>query len=210
MKYGETIFDILYLLTAILIGLIILIKHKNKKELLIGLAILILGVGDSFHLIPRILNYFIDYDFTMYLGIGKLITSITMTIFYLLMYHILLKSIDIKENKHLTKGLIEFVILRIILCLSIENNWLTNNSPLLWQIIRNIPFIIIGYILIRLYYKHRYIDNYKYIWLYMTLSFIFYIPVVIGANTYPILGMLMLPKTICYVLIIKDLYKSTK
>lgn len=42
----------------------------------------------------------------------------------------------------------------------------------------------------------------KFIWIYSALSFLFYIPVVVGAGTVPILGMLMLPKTICYVLIV--------
>ena len=46
---------------------------------------LILGCGDAFHLVPRILNYWIDSDFTAALGIGKLVTSVTMTAFYLLM-----------------------------------------------------------------------------------------------------------------------------
>ena len=39
-------------------------------------------------------------------------------------------------------------------------------------------------------------------WLYILLSFLFYIPVVVGTGAVPMLGMLMLPKTICYVLMI--------
>ena len=33
-------------------------------------------------------NYFIEKDFTYFLGIGKLVTSITMTICYVLLYPI--------------------------------------------------------------------------------------------------------------------------
>ena len=40
------------------------------------------------------------------------------------------------------------------------------------------------------------------IWLYILLSFLFYIPVAIGAGAVPILGMLMLPKTVCYILMV--------
>ena len=64
MKYGESTFDILYLLFAVLTGIIILIKRRNKTDILMGSAALILGLGDSFHLVPRVLNYFIDKDFT--------------------------------------------------------------------------------------------------------------------------------------------------
>ena len=39
-------------------------------------------------------------------------------------------------------------------------------------------------------------------WLYVLLSFLFYIPVAVGAGVVPMLGMLMLPKTVCYILLI--------
>ena len=74
MKYGESTFDILYLLFAIITGIVILIKLRNKNDVLMGTAALVLGLGDAFHLIPRVLNYFIDADFTWYLGFGKLVT----------------------------------------------------------------------------------------------------------------------------------------
>lgn len=34
------------------------------------------------------------------------------------------------------------------------------------------------------------------------LSFLFYMPVAVAAGIVPILGMLMLPKTVCYILIL--------
>ena len=40
------------------------------------------------------------------------------------------------------------------------------------------------------------------VWIYILFSFLFYIPVTVGAGAVPILGMLMLPKTVCYVLLI--------
>ena len=51
MKYGESTFDILYLVFAILTGILILIKHRNKNDVLMGTAALVLGLGDSFHLV---------------------------------------------------------------------------------------------------------------------------------------------------------------
>jgi hypothetical protein len=84
MKYGESVFDILYLLFAIISGCLILYRAGNRTEKNMGLAALILGCGDAFHLIPRVTNYFSDRDLTAALGMGKLITSISMTVFYLL------------------------------------------------------------------------------------------------------------------------------
>ena len=202
MKYGESLFDILYIVTAVVIGISILLKGKNKLSKLMGYSVLILGIGDSFHLIPRVLNYFINYDFNMYLGIGKLVTSITMTLFYIFMYYIYLNNYKVKENKKINYSIWILSFVRMILCLLPQNEWLTNNSPFIWGIIRNIPFVILGLIIIVQYFNNRNKDKiFKNIWLYVTLSFIFYSIVVLGSSSISILGMFMLPKTICYVLI---------
>ena len=36
MKYGESLFDILYIITAVVIGISILLKGKNKLSKLMG------------------------------------------------------------------------------------------------------------------------------------------------------------------------------
>ena len=203
MKYGESLFDIVYLVIAVTIGIRILSRSKNRLSTLMGYSILILGCGDAFHLIPRVLNYFIDDNFNFYLGLGKLITSITMTIFYILIYYIYLIKYKEKENKNITYTIWILSIIRIILCLFPQNRWFINQSPFIWGIIRNVPFTILGIIIAILYFNRRKEDNtFKNIWLYIILSFIFYTIVVIGAQSLPILGIFMLPKTICYILII--------
>ena len=102
MKYGESTFDVLYLLFAILCGVMILHRTKDRAGKFMGAAALTLGLGDAFHLIPRILNYFVDADFTAALGIGKLVTSVTMTVFYVLMYYIWLGTYGEAKKKPLT------------------------------------------------------------------------------------------------------------
>ena len=105
MKYGESAFDILYLLFAVISGFVILRSAKRKDEKQMGLAVLILGCGDAFHLVPRVLNYFVSADFTAALGIGKLITSVTMTVFYLLLYHIWQGHYQTRGKRSLTVSL---------------------------------------------------------------------------------------------------------
>ena len=41
----------------------------------------------------------------------------------------------------------------------------------------------------------------------ITLSFLFYIPVAVGASLVPMLGMMMLPKTVCYMILIWVFWK---
>ena len=83
----ETSFDVIYLITVITLGIIMIKKSNgNKQYLLFGIMAVTLGVGDSFHLVPRavaLCTTGLD-QYTVALGIGKFITSITMTIFYIL------------------------------------------------------------------------------------------------------------------------------
>lgn len=203
MKYGESTFDILYLLFAILSGILILRRARDKTEKRMGLTALILGCGDAFHLVPRVLNYFVEADFTAALGIGKLITSITMTVFYVLLYWIWLGRYQEKESRRLTGRIGALALVRIALCLFPQNGWLQNSSDVAWGVIRNVPFVILGAVVCCLYYKTRKREGaLRPVWVYILLSFLFYIPVAVAAGVVPMLGMLMLPKTVCYILMI--------
>lgn len=208
MKYAETIFDLFYLLFAVIMGIKIFKKSKTKVGVLLGIAVITLGVGDSFHLVPRILNYFINADFNIYLGIGKLITSITMTVFYMILFWVYEFHFN-KNSKILSLIVHSLVIIRVILCMLPGNAWVTNDGTILYAILRNIPFLILGIIICILYFKNK-SSEFKHTWLYVLLSFLFYMPVVVGTYYLPILGMLMIPKTICYILMILEFNKVVK
>ena len=207
MKFGESTFDIIYLVFAITMGCLILKKRKDDIGKLMGYAVLVLGCGDAFHLIPRVLNYFVNFDFTALLGFGKLVTSITMTVFYVLMYELWLKLYS--YDKKLRPLVYALCAVRIVLCLFPQNNWFSNESSVLWGVLRNIPFIILGVLIIVLYYKKKdSIANFRNVWLLVALSFLFYIPVAFFASVVPMLGMLMLPKTVCYMILIWTFWKQ--
>ena len=92
--------------------------------------------------------------------------------------------------------------LRILLCLFPQNQWLSAEAPLSWGIYRNIPFALLGLLIILLFYKsakENQDTEFKYMWLTIVLSFGFYIPVVLWADAIPMIGMLMIPKTCAYV-----------
>lgn len=201
----ETIFDIVYLITVITLGIIMIKKNNGRKQyLLFGIMAVILGVGDSFHLVPRAIALCTTglENYTVSLGIGKLITSITMTIFYILLYHIWRLRYNVKNNNILTLAIYILAVVRIILCLLPQNAWTSANSPLSWGIYRNIPFTLLGAIIIILFYKSAKEFNdksFRFMWLTILLSFGFYIPVVLFSDSIPIAGILMIPKTCAYV-----------
>lgn len=212
----ETIFETTYLITVITMRIIMLLKSKKRLiPLLFGVSAVLLGAGDAFHLIPRMyaLNVVGLENNTYALGIGKLITSVTMTIFYVLLYIILLVRYPEQNKKYLTPTIVSLAIIRVVLCSFPQNMWTSSSAPLSWGIYRNIPFVIIGIIMIILFYKNAKKNNdrqFKFMWLAILLSFAFYIPVVLFAGTYPFVGMLMLPKTVCYVWIVAMGFSTLK
>ena len=214
MKYGESTFDILYLLFAITAGSVILVRKKDTVGKLMGFSALILGCGDAFHLVPRVLNYFVDKDFTAWLGFGKLVTSITMTIFYVLAFFLHTKLFNWENKNEKNAVMISILTLtacRIGICMLPGNGWLTNDGSMFWGILRNVPFVAIGVLIVILYFQKRKENkNFRRMWLYVTLSFLFYIPVATVVSLLPMLGMLMLPKTVCYILILVIFLKESK
>ena len=84
----ETLFDVVYLISVITIGITMIRKSNGNKEYrLFGIMAVVLGAGDAFHLVPRALALCTTglENFTTALGIGKFITSITMTVFYIIL-----------------------------------------------------------------------------------------------------------------------------
>ena len=201
----ETTFDVVYLITVVTLGIIMIMKNNGKKQyLLFGVMAVTLGVGDSFHLVPRAIALCTTglENYTFALGIGKFITSITMTIFYILLYYVWRLRYKIEGKNGMTLAIYLVSITRIILCLFPQNGWTSINAPLSWGIYRNIPFALLGILIIILFYKSAKENNdksFRFMWLTIVLSFAFYIPVVLFADTIPLVGMLMIPKTCAYV-----------
>ena len=207
----ESIFDIGYLAFAIISGVLMLKNAKGRRlAKLFGAMTLVLGCGDAFHLIPRVLNYFTNLNMTAALGIGKLVTSVTMTVFYVLLEYARRERYgDTRKGMLLATWVLAAI--RIILCCFPQNAWVSENPPLLWGVLRNLPFVVMGVMTVILWALSAKEDKpLRFLWLYVLLSFAFYIPVVLFAQSVPIIGMLMLPKTVMYILMIVSFTKSLK
>ncbi len=212
----ETLFDLIYLISVITIGITMIRKSNGNQEYrLFGIMAIVLGVGDSFHLVPRAIALCttgLD-NFTVALGTGKFITSITMTIFYIILYYVWRIRYQVKGQNQITVSIYLLSALRIILCLFPQNKWLSATAPLSWGIYRNIPFALLGLLIIILFYKSARKNKdleFKYMWFTIVLSFGFYIPVVLFADRIPMIGMLMIPKTCAYVWTVLIGYNSMK
>lgn len=201
----ETLFDAVYLISVITVGILMIRGSKgNRQFVLFGWMAVVLGMGDAFHLVPRALALCTTglNSYTALLGIGKWITSVTMTIFYVLLYYVWRQRYKISGRSGLTAAVYGLAGVRIALCMMPQNQWTRAGAPLSWGIYRNIPFALLGLLVIVLFYRSAKENGdraFKWMWLTIVLSFGFYIPVVLWADTIPMIGMLMIPKTCAYV-----------
>lgn len=216
MQIIETLFDVIYLLGVTFLGVLMIIRSGgNKQYRLFGIMSVVLGCGDAFHLVPRVAAMWttgLDAN-TAALGFGKFITSITMTVFYLLLYHIWKMRYKITGARGLTAAVFALALARIALCFAPQNQWLSATPPLSWSLYRNLPFAVIGILIIVLFYWQAKVTkdkNFRFMWLAVTLSFAFYAPVVLFAELVPAVGALMMPKTCAYVWIVWMGYREMK
>lgn len=201
----ETTFDAIYLTTVIALGIDMIRRGRNQVQyLLFGIMAVTLGGGDAFHLVPRAYALLTaGLEANVYaLGMGKFITSITMTVFYVLLYHVWRLRYRITGHNTTTIAVYALAIARIVLCLMPQNAWTSPDAPLSWGIARNIPFAALGILIIVLFWRAARAQGdaaFKHMWLTIVLSFAFYIPVVLFADSFAPIGMLMIPKTCAYV-----------
>ena len=117
----ETVFDVLYLTTVVFLGVRMLrTGGTNRQHRLFGLMAVTLGAGDAFHLVPRAIALCTTglENYTAALGAGKFITSITMTVFYVLLYYVWRLRYEVKGKRGLTALVYALAAARVALCCS--------------------------------------------------------------------------------------------
>ena len=195
----------MYLVTVIVLGILMIRGSRGRRQyLLFGVMAVTLGCGDAFHLIPRAVALCTTglANYTAALGVGKLITSVTMTAFYVLLYYVWRSRYQVEGRRALTAAVWVLAAIRVLLCLMPQNAWTSADAPLSWGVYRNIPFAILGAVIVVLFCcsaKEKQDAAFRHLWLTVVLSFACYIPVVLFADAVPVVGMLMIPKTCAYV-----------
>lgn len=207
----EPIFEIPYLVGVIALGILTIRRAKGRRQFIVfGAMAIVLGCGDAFHLVPRMWSLITTGTTTLpaqaaALGFGKLVTSITMTVFYVMLDYVWQLRYRKKYTAGWTMCIYLLAIVRIALCLMPQNQWFRPNASLEWAIYRNLPFVVMGIAVIVRYFvqaRKHHDTAFRYMWLAIALSFAFYIPVVLFADAYPTVGVLMIPKTCAYVWIV--------
>ena len=220
----EIIFTLSYL---IILWMLVFAMKKRMSEVQSGdekiarlflVAFGLLAFGDSFHILGRVAAYALgglDTHPEIFgspvgiVGIGSFATAVTLTFFYALMLPIWKERFG-KEYNWFTYFLFAAALIRLVILFLPGNDW-QNSSPYNWAIYRNIPFWIQGLGAAFLFWRDGRKEGKKlYVilaWLFL-LSFSFYTPVIFFARQIPMLGMLMLPKTLVYGIVAYVVYKN--
>ena len=183
----ETLFDIVYLVTVVILGIRMIRGSRGRKQyLLFGIMAVVLGCVDAFHLVPRAIALCTTglENYTTALGVGKLITSVTMTLFYVLLYYVWRCRYQISGQQGITAAVWVLAIVRVLLCFMPQNEWTSAAEK-----------------------QDR---VFRFLWIAVVVSFACYIPVVLFAETVPAAGMLMIPKTCAYVWVVLIGYRAMK
>ena len=200
MHHMESLFCAGYLLFALIAGILFLHRGGPVCHRCAVMTFLLAG-GDAFHLIPRIISNLRPKwrDRRRWLGLGNLISSVTMTLFYVALAYVMDRYMPGRMPQAVPLTLVVLSAIRLCLCAFPANNWFGDGGSQRWRLYRNLPFLLTGVItigyLIALYAQW-------YLAVLVAVSFLCYMVTVMGVRKNPKLGMMMIPKTICYIRII--------
>ena len=149
-------------------------------------------------------------------GLGTLATAYTVTLFYMLLVYIWQSRYQQKAS-WFTNLLLAAGVFRLAFMALPANNWGSLLPPQPISLYRNLPLILqgLGIMGLILYSAYRSNDTpFKWIGWMIAVSYAFYLPVILYAHRFPLVGMLMIPKTCAYLVVAwiayKGLWQSSK
>ncbi|MEJ2209184.1 MAG: hypothetical protein P8129_09130 [Anaerolineae bacterium] len=175
-------------------------------------AFALLALGDTGHVGFRVLAYALgDMEATVnflgidagLVGLGALSTAVTVTFFYVLV-------LDTWRARFRQRyGPFAYLLLasaaaRLVLMLPAANEWNSVVPPQPWSLYRNLPLVVLGlgtaYLILR---DARRAGDRAFLWIgiMILVSYAMYAPVILFVQQAPLVGMLMIPKTVAYVVI---------
>lgn len=204
----EAIFDAAYLTFDLIAGILFFaFSNGNPLFILYGILTLTLCGGDAFHLVPRIIRVVRGSNdrIKRALGRGLQISSITMTVFYIILMYVWKNTFPELTAPAAVEAMIWIsAIIRIVVCLLPQNDWCGEAGNLKLSIIRNAVFAVTGIGVIILYAMSG--NTYDYHMTRMVaaiiISFGCYLPVTLLSKKKPKVGLLMIPKTCAYMWVI--------
>lgn len=186
-------------------------KDRPAARLVIW-AFALLALGDTGHVGFRVLAYALGSLEAQVkvlgmqlglVGLGALSTAVTVTIFYMLMLALW------RERFNRQYGWFEYLLFaagffRLAFMLLPVNQWNSVVPPQPWSTLRNLPLMLQGLGVAYLFLRDAGATGdrtFRWMGIMVLVSYACYIPVILFVQQIPVLGMLMIPKTMAYVAI---------
>jgi len=214
----ETSFNIVYLIAVWWIVILMLQRRgqvavQNRRVAnLMMLAFFFLGLGDIGHVGFRLVAFALgglETSVQMFgcdlliAPMGALATAITFTLFYIAML-IIWKARYGKNYGYLALCGFALAIVRFLIMACPENDWNSLEIAYDWAIYRNVPLMLMQLIAAFLFLRDGIAKKDRLFILIAVLifiSFTCYAPVIFLWQSVPLIPMLMIPKTIAYLVI---------
>lgn len=212
----EVSFNIVYLAAIYILVVVMWTRRQSvqSSEKSVAnwffLAFLLLAIGDTGHVGFRVIAYAsggLEQNAVL-VGLGALSTAITITFFYMIFLEVW--RVRFKQPRSiLYYSLLGFGVVRLILFVFPQNQWGNLVPPFEWSLFRNIPLMIvgIGVALLFLLYGIKEDSFFTQLSIWIFVSYAFYLPVILFVRDIPMIGMLMIPKTIAYVIMAWIVYQ---
>lgn len=214
----ETVFNITYLLAvwwlviAMWLRRSLVAEQEQVVARLIMWAFFWLGLGDIGHVGFRVVAFALDglgttvsvFGKSILLApMGSLATAITFTFFYIIM--IMVWHARFKKPYGLI-GTAVFALgaVRLFIMALPANNWNSLQPPYDWAIYRNVPLMLMQLAVAGLILRDAVVEHDRtFFWIgaMVVVSFLCYAPVIFLQQSFPAVGMLMIPKTMAYLAI---------
>jgi len=211
----EIIFDVSYL-AVVWVMVALMVRGRNRvpttdwpvaKRIIWAFALL--ALGDSGHVGFRVIAYALG-DLAAkpvifgtpvsLVGVGALATAITVTFFYMLMVDVWRLRFN-KPMDWFVWLLLAAGVARLVVMAFPQNQWDLVVPPYSWSLARNSLLVVQGLGVMALFFRdasRNHDRSFTWVAIMIALSYTFYAPVILWVNQVPLLGMLMMPKTLAY------------
>jgi hypothetical protein len=174
------------------------------------LAFVLLAAGDTFHVGARLVTAVLGGSratvmvggvASSFIGLGMLATAYTVTVFYM----VLAEARKLRSGRRADAAfwIMEVLLgVRLVVMALPGNNWESPVPPVGMGLVRNLPLAVAGVLMAILFIAEgrkgadRAWEGFGWA---MIASYGFYTPVILFAARIPMLGLLMIPKTVAYV-----------
>jgi hypothetical protein len=205
MELGFNIFYLAFIWFFVILMALNISKVTQDYDLIAKrffLALFLLAFGDTGHVGFRVMAYLsggLEANATL-VGLGALSTAITITFFYMILLDVW--RIGFNKERTMSYFIIQIIgFFRLLIMVFPQNQWGSLVPPVDWGLYRNIPLILMGLIIAFLMLTDGFKENdvrFKNFGYSIVISYAFYIPVILLVQEIPIIGMLMIPKTVAY------------